>query len=74
MNEKQTVKDFIDFLDKYSDSIICTGENTYTYSTLRESIIKTLQMAYGDGEVKGFNDCQEQELFDKTLISGKEDW
>lgn len=74
MTEKDTVKDFVDFLKKHPDSIICTGENTYTYKTLRDSIVRTLSIAYSDGEVKGFNDCQEQELFDKTLISGKEDW
>ena len=74
MTEKQTVKDFLNFLEQHPDSIINTENHTYTYSTLMDSIIKTLSMAYGDGELKGFNDCQEQELFDKTLISEKEDW
>ena len=74
MTDKQRVNDFLEFLEKHPDSIINTENYTYTYSSLRESVIKTLQMAYGDGHVKGFNDCQEQELFDKTLISGKEDW
>ena len=73
MTEKQCVKNFLDFLEKYPNSIICTDDNTYTYRTLRDSIIKTLSLAYGDGEVKGFNDCREQKLFDNTLISGKED-
>ncbi len=74
MTHKSCVKDFLDFLSKHEDSIINTENHTYTYSTLRDSIIKTLQMAYGDGELKGFNECQAQELFDKTLISNKEDW
>ena len=74
MTDKQRVKDFLEFLQEHPDSIVITENYTYTYSSLRDSIIKTLQMAYGDGEVKGFNDCQAQELFDKTLISGTEDW
>lgn len=74
MTEKQTVKNFIDFLEKHPDSIVCTGDNTYTYKTLRDSIAKTLSMAYGDGEVKGFNDANNEENFDKTLISNKQDW
>lgn len=74
MTDKQRVNDFLKFLQEHPDSIVATENCTYTYSSLRESIIKTLSMAYGDGQVKGFNDCQEQELFDKTLISGKEDW
>ena len=71
---KSCVRDFLEYLAQHEDEIIVTEKHKYTYSSLRESIIKTLQMAYGDGEVKGFNDCQEQELFDKTLISGKKDW
>ena len=74
MTDKQRVNDFLQFLEKHPDSIINTENSTYSYSSLRESVIKTLQMAYGDGQIKGFNDCREQELFDKTLISGKEDW
>lgn len=74
MTDKQRVNDFLNFLQEHPDSIVATENYTYTYSSLRESVIKTLSMAYGDGQVKGFNDCQEQELFDKTLISGKEDW
>lgn len=74
MTEKQIVKDFLNFLDKHKDSIITTETNTYSYNTLRESIIKTLQTAYADGKVEGFNDCKSEELFDKTLISNKEDW
>lgn len=74
MTEKETVKNFVDFLEKHPDSIVCTGENTYTYKTLRDSIVKTLSMAYGDGEIKGFTKARSEELFDKTLISNKEDW
>lgn len=74
MTEKEIVKDFVDFLEKHSDSIVCTGENTYTYKILKDSIIRTLSMAYGDGEVKGFTNARSEELFDKTLISNKEDW
>lgn len=74
MTEKQCVKDFLEYLAQHEDEIIITEKYTYPNSTLRDSIIKTLSLAYGDGEVKGFNDCQAQELFDKTLISGKEDW
>lgn len=73
MTHKSCVRDFLEFLAEHEDSIIHTEKHTYTCSTLRESIIKTLRMAYGDGQVKGFNDCQSQELFDKTLISGRED-
>ena len=73
MTHKSCVRDFLEFLAKHEDSIINTEKHTYTYSTLRESIIKTLAMAYGDGKIEGFNDCQAQELFDKTLISRKED-
>lgn len=74
MTDKQRVSDFLKFLQEHPDSIMVGKNESYTYSSLRESITKTLQMAYGDGQVKGFNDCQEQELFDKTLMSGKEDW
>ncbi len=74
MTEKQTVKDFVDFLQKHPDSIVVTGNNSYTYGTLRDSIIKTIGMAYSDGEVKGFTKARSEELFDKTLISNKEDW
>ena len=74
MTDKQRVKDFLAFLQEHPDSIVVTENSTYTYLTLRDSIIKTLQMAYSDGKVRGFNDCQSQELFGKTLISGKEDW
>lgn len=74
MTDKQKVNDFLKFLQEHPSSIINTGNYIYSYSSLRESIIKTLQMAYGKGQIKGFNECQEQELFDKTLISGKEDW
>lgn len=74
MTHKSCVKDFLEYLAQHEDEIIITEKHTYTNSTLRESIIKTLQMAYGDGQVKGFNDCRGQELWDKTLISSKEDW
>lgn len=74
MTHKSYVRDFLEFLGKHPDSVISTENHTYSYSTLRESIIKTLKMAYGDGKTEGFNDCRAQELFDKTLISGKEDW
>ena len=73
MTYKSCVKDFIEYLAQHEDEIIITEKHTYTNSTLRDSIIKTLQMAYGDGEVKGFNKCQAQYLFDKTLISDKKD-
>ena len=74
MTHKSCIRDFLEFLSKHEDSIINTEKHTYTYSTLRKSIIKTLEMAYGDGKIEGFNDCRAQELFDKTLISRKEDW
>ena len=74
MTYKSCVKDFLEYLAQHEDEIIITEKHTYTNSTLRDSIIKTLQMAYGDGEVKGFNDCRTQELFDKNLISDKRDW
>ena len=74
MTDKQRVNDFLKLLQEHPNEIMIGKNESYTYSTLRDSIIKTLQMAYGDGEVKGFNDCQAQELFDKTLISVKEDW
>ena len=74
MNDKQRVKDFLDFLEQHPDNIIATDYYNHPYSSLRDSIIKTLQMAYSDGKVEGFNDCRGQELWDKTLISGKEDW
>ena len=74
MTYKSCVRDFLEYLSQHEDEIIITEKHKYTNSTLRESIIKTLKMAYGDGQVKGFNDCQEQELFDKTLISDKKDW
>ena len=74
MTDKQRVNDFLKFLEEHPDSIVVGKNESYTYSSLRESVIRTLSMAYGDGQIKGFNDCQEQELFDKTLISGKEDW
>lgn len=74
MTDKQRVNDFLKFLQEHPDYIMVGKNESYTYSSLRESITKTLKMAYGDGQIKGFNDCQEQELFDKTLISGKEDW
>lgn len=74
MTYKSCVKDFLEYLAQHADEIIITEKHTYTNSTLRESIIKTLQMAYGDGKVNGFNNCIEQQLFDKTLISDKKDW
>ena len=73
MTYKSCVKDFLEYLAQHEDEIIITEKHTYTNSTLRESIIKTLQMTYGDGGVKGFNSCLEQQLFDKTLISDKKD-
>ena len=74
MTYKSCVKDFLEYLAQHEDEVIITEKHTYTNSTLRDSIIKTLQMAYGDGEVKGFNECRAQYLFDKTLISDKKDW
>lgn len=74
MTHKSYVRDFLEFLEKHPDSVITTENRTYSYSTLRKSIIKTLEMAYGDGKVAGFNNYQAGELFDKTLISNKEDW
>ena len=74
MTDKQRVNDFLKFLQEHPDSIMVGKNESYTYSSLRESIIKTLSMAYGDGRVEGFNDCRGQELWDKTLISNKEDW
>ena len=74
MTHKSCVRDFLEFLEKHPDSVITTENHTYSYSTLRESIIQTLKMAYSDGEVAGFNNYQAEELFDKTLISNKEDW
>lgn len=74
MTHKSCVRDFLEFLEKHPDSVITTENHTYSYSTLRKSIIKTLEMAYGDGKIAGFNNCQARELFDKTLISNKEDW
>ena len=74
MTYKSCVKDFLEYLAQHEDEIIITEKHTYTNSTLRDSIIKTLQMAYGDGGVDGFNSCLKQQLFDKTLISDKKDW
>ena len=74
MTHKSCVRDFLEYLAQHEDEIIITEKHSYTNATLRDSIMKTLQMAYRDGQVKGFNDCQAQELFDKTLISSKEDW
>jgi hypothetical protein len=71
MTEKQIVTDFVEFLAEHPDGIVASKRDVaYTYSTLRKSIIKTLQMAYE----KGLNEAKEQEDFDKTLVSNKNDW
>lgn len=57
MTNKQRVNDFLKFLQEHPDSIMVGKNESYTYSSLRESIIKILSMDYEDGQVKGFNDC-----------------
>ena len=74
MTHKSYVKDFLEFLQKNPESIIATENHTYTYSTLRDSIIKTLSMAYGDGEVKGFNNCQDDTLISSSMVKRWNEW
>ena len=74
MTDKERTKLFLDFLEAHHNSIITFDDNCFTYSELRKSIIKSLEMAYGDGKVAGFNESQSSEDWDKTLISDKKDW
>ena len=61
MTHKSCVRDFLEFLEKHPDSVITTENHTYSYSTLRESIIQTLKMAYGDEAVAGSNHSTAQD-------------
>lgn len=75
MTDKQRTKLFLDFLELHHNSLANLGKDECcTYSELRKSIIKSLEMAYGDGKVAGFNEAQSNEDWDKTLISNKKDW
>lgn len=73
MTDKQRVKDFITFLQEHPDTIMIGKNESYTYSSLRESIIKTLQMSHSDGYEQGKLDTEANALYDVT-IGGHKDW
>lgn len=64
MTAKETVKDFLNFLNVKS-GLVSTGGHTYTYKELRKAIIDVIDEAMNR---------QPEEDWDKTLISGKSDW
>lgn len=76
MTSKQIVEDFLHFLNTHKGYIVTdTGaDQTYNYIELRKAIIDCLKQAMADGYEKGCRDTEASELFDKTLISVKQDW
>ena len=74
MTSKQIVKDLLYYLNKRSGYIQTDTDNYYSYKKLRKAIMDCLKQAMADGYEKGCRDTEAAELFEKTLISGKEDW
>ena len=74
MTSKQIVEDLLYYLKNHPGYIQSDTNNYYSYKKLRKAIIDCLKQAMTDGYEKGCQDTKTSELFDKTLISGKEDW
>jgi hypothetical protein len=69
MSDKKIVKLFIDFLETNPECNI-EGFDVCNNKELRIAILKTIELANQDGIRYG----EASELFDKTLISNKNDW
>lgn len=72
MTDKQIVEDFLNFLNIKQGLISTPTGHVYTYKELRTAIMnyakQSMDEAYKQGKLDGEAD------YDKTLISGKEDW
>ena len=70
MTDKQIVKDFLGFLNKYKDYTIVTDIAIYDYETLRRAIINCLNQAMEDGSKK----TESEALFDVSVSQIQKDW
>ena len=73
MTSKQIVNDVLNHFKIHPGYIQTDTNNYYSYKKLRKAIRDCLKQAMTDGYEKGCQDTKAFELFDKTLISGKED-
>ena len=72
MTSKQTVKDFLHFLNTRSGNVV-TDYNTYDYKELRKALIDCLSQAMEDGYKQGHLEAEAATLYDVS-IGGHKDW
>lgn len=76
MTDKQIIEDFLCLLNNKEGLISTLTGHVITYKELRTAIMNCLKQAMEDGYAKCLNEAlaQTEMDFNKTLISGKEDW
>ena len=73
LTDKQIVKEFLEFLNS-SDGNFRLKSSIVTHGSLYSAIVNTLQLALDNGFNAGYNECDNMQYYDRTILHSREDW